>query len=184
MKMPFLKFLILTLLIAMSNALQAADYDPLLLQAQASIFPKIIMLDKQVADKTIDNEIVISIISNNGDVAAAEILRAFIEKKYKNKLGSKKLTVKLNEFVNHDSKSVYTAYILLKGTDALFKTVVTHASNKNRIVFSYDYEDFRNNALISLHMKEKIYVYLNKSALHDYDIKFTPIFYKIVKVRE
>ncbi|MEJ2213703.1 MAG: hypothetical protein P8Y20_06505, partial [Gammaproteobacteria bacterium] len=62
--------------------------------------------------------------------------------------------------------------------------VTQYASKHNRVAFSYDYKDIKNNFLISLFVKEKTYIYLNKKALVDYDIKFLPLFYKIVKVLE
>jgi len=62
--------------------------------------------------------------------------------------------------------------------------VVSHASSNNRIVFSYNYTDFKYDALISLHVKEKTYIYLNKSTVKLYGINFLPIFYKITKIFE
>ena len=38
--------------------------------------------------------------------------------------------------------------------------------------------------LVSLLMKEKTYIYLNKRAVNRYAIRFMPAFYKIVRVQE
>ena len=176
--------MILFLLMILARMILAAEYDPLLLRAQASIFPKIVMLDKQIEDKTINNEVVLSIVSTKEDIPFAELFRRLIEEKYKHNIGDRKLTVLVNDFESNDYESAATTYILLEGSASLLEKVVSHAANNKRIVFSYNYDDFRNKALISLFVKEKTYVYLNRAELHNYDIKFTPVFYKIVKIIE
>ena len=61
------------------------------------------------------------------------------------------------------------------------KPVILHSINNNRICFSYHYKDFDDGTLISLFLKEKTYIYINKSFINVYSIKFVPIFYKIAK---
>ena len=158
--------------------------DLLLLRAQAAIFPKIILLDKQLEEKQVNNEIVITIVATNYDDRIERQLQSLIEEKYKNKLGNKKLTINVTSIDNFNQDFVATAYIILHGSESLFNKVVSHASNNDRIVFSYSYTDFKYNALISLLVKEKTYIYLNKSAIQLYDIKFSPVFYKITKIIE
>ena len=162
----------------------AEVYDPLLLRAQASIFPKIVLLDKNLAKKTTNNEIALNIVAISQDEIAAHQLRVYIEEKYKNKLGNRKLTVKITTFDTFNKESLDTAYIVLQGSETLFKKVVSYASDYKRIVFSYSYTDFRHDSLISLLVKEKTYIYLNKAAVKLYGIRFLPVFYKITKIIE
>ncbi|MCW9023877.1 MAG: hypothetical protein OQK73_04270 [Gammaproteobacteria bacterium] len=162
----------------------AADYDPFLLRVQASIYPKIIMLDEELEKKKVGNEIVLNIMTAREDVLVAENLRGLIVEKYKTGLGGRELKVIVTEFEKLNLKTMSTAYILLRGSSEAHANVIRHASNMGRIVFSYSYNDFENNILISLHVKEKTYIYLNKSALHQYDIKFLPVFYKIATILE
>ena len=172
------------MLAMLCNSASAEIYDPLLLRAQASIFPKIVLLDKNLTSKTASNEIVLNIVAVSQDEIAAHQLRVYIEEKYKNRLGNRNLKVKITTFDTFNKESLDTAYIVLQGPELLFKKVVSYASNYKRIVFSYSYTDFESNALISLLVKEKTYIYLNKSAVKLYDIKFLPVFYKIIKVIE
>ena len=179
-----LKLLILLILLGFSVQLRAYEYDPLLMRAQASIFPKIILLDKDLDSKVENEQVLIEILHSIKEKSVALKIKQLIEQQYKNNLGNKKLAVKLNEFEKFDSKNVATAYFILKGENKIHNKVTAHAAGRQRLVFSYDYKDFESNSLVSVLMKEKTYIYLNKSAIHDYDIKFLPLFYKIVKVIE
>lgn len=170
--------------ILMVNNVHAYDYDPLLMRAQATIFPKIILLDKDLSRKMTVDQIVITVLYDSQDKNIALKLKELMTLQYKNNLGEKQLTVNVVDFDKFDETVASTAYILLKSSETMHGKITAHAASKQRLVFSYDYKDFQNNVLISILVKEKTYIYLNKSALHDYDIKFLPLFYKIVKVIE
>ena len=79
--MKRLNNLILILLALFTQAGHTADYDPLLLRTQASIFPKIILLDRDIESKISENEIIISIVHTENDHADATILKKLMEKK-------------------------------------------------------------------------------------------------------
>lgn len=179
-----LKIIPAILILSIMGQARAFDYDPLLMRAQASIFPKIILLDKDLENKINNNEVIIEVLHSAHEKNAALKIKELIEKQYKNNLGKSKLTVKFRDFESFDGAGEITAYIMLRGTRESHNKVTSFAASQQRLVFSYDHKDFENNSLISMLMKEKTYIYLNKPAIHDYDIKFLPLFYKIVKVIE
>lgn len=183
--MRLLLRLIFVLLSAMmgSNAF-ASITDPLLMRAQAAIFPKIILLDKDLGEKTAANVVVIKIVHASTDRESALEMRRLIEKEYQNNLGGNPLRVETVMFDEFEGREPATAYILMSGPAALHQKITQYASGLRRLVFSYDYKDMKNNALVSLMMKEKTYIYLNKGAMQQYDVRFLPLFYKIVKVLE
>ncbi len=167
----------------MSLSLYSYEFDELLLRAQASMFPKIIVLDQEINLKTINNTVLISIIYNNNEAKEAKNFKNLITKEYKEKLGSYNLVIKtvhVDEFSSADGSS---AYFIFDALGKNKKDVVTHAIKNKRICFSYSNKSFANNTLISLFLKERTYIYLNKSALNEYKIKFAPIFYKIAKAK-
>jgi len=168
----------------MSLQVYGLEYDPLLIRAQASIFPKIILLDKDISSKSGGDGVVIEVLHTASDVIVANKVKQLIENQYGGKLGNKKMVIKLVDFSLFNATTVATAYFVLKGESDYQSSVASHASENNRLVFSYDYRDFSNNVLMSVLMKEKTYIYLNKSAIHSYGINFQPLFYKIVKVIE
>ena len=174
---------ILLMLLLMSLSLYSYEYDELLLRAQASMFPKIILLDQQINLKITDGTVLLSIIYNDNEAKEANNFKNLMDKEYKEKLGSYKLVIKtvhVDKFSNADNSS---AYFIFDAIDKNKKNVVTHAIKNQRICFSYSNKCFANNTLISLFLKERTYIYLNKSALSEYKIKFAPIFYKIAKAK-
>ena len=171
----------LFVLMMVASHVSADRYDPLLLRAQATIFPKIILLDQDIEKKLNNDEVVIAIVSTIYDQYVAKKLKVLIENKYGTSLGSKKLTVNIKTFDKVDNASLATAYIVLEGGALNIKQVVSYASSHERAVFSYSYSDFEYDTLISLYVKERAYVYLNKSAIKLYGIRFMPVFYKITK---
>jgi len=171
-------------LILFATSLFAVEYDSLLMRAQASVFPKIMLLDKDIADKTVSETLVLSIVYSSDELLLANEFKGFINKEFKGQLGAYEFEVELvdiDDFTKSDSSS---AYFLFNASDSTKQEVVSHTIEQQRICFSYNYKDFNNKVLISLFVKEKTYIYLNKSVLHDYGVKFVPIFYKIAKVKE
>lgn len=161
----------------------AYDYDPLLLRAQATLFPKIVLLDQDINVKIKSKELLVLVLYAENDFKNAGLTKELIEKKYR-PTNKNKMTVKLIKYDDFNGSMNATAYFLLKGPSRSVELVSSHAQSNKRITFSYDYNDFESNALLSVIMKEKTYIYLNKKALQDYGINFLPLFYKIVKVIE
>ena len=175
---------IATILLISSISAMAAEYDPLLLRTQATIFPKIILLDKDLENKIASNEIIISIVYSSEDKSNAELLKNLMLEQYAENLGNKKLTINLHNSEIPDTSNPSTAYFIMQGNPDAHEKITSFAARHKRVCFSYNYKDFKNNALISILIKEKTYIYLNKEAIQDYDIKFLPMFYNIVKVLE
>jgi len=175
--------LALLLLMLMHCKSYAYEYDPLLLRAQAALFPKIVLLDKDVREKLKSNSLEILVLHVENDLINAELTKALIEEKYR-KTNKNALSIKLVKYSDFKDSMIATAYFLLKGTDDSVKMVSNFAEKNNRVTFSYDYNDFDSNALLSVIMRERTYIYLNKKSVQKYNIKFIPLFYKIVKVVE
>ena len=107
----------------------AAEYDPFLLRAQASIFPKIIMLDKQAEKKTVDDNIVLNIVAEEKDMFVAESLSSLIVERYSKGIGNRKVKVVLTEFNKFNPDEMYTAYVLLSGPQVIAENIIEHAAS-------------------------------------------------------
>lgn len=164
--------------------LSAINIDPFLLKAQASIFPKIMLLDKDIMNKINDEKLILSIVYTDDETENAHKLKKMIDAEYKNKLGDLSLDVKIINIKDFDKNQEVAAYYIFNASSSSIKSVISNALSTNRICFGYSYQDFDKDILISMFVKERTYIYLNKFALQKYNIKFTPIFYKIVKVIE
>lgn len=173
----------LFLLLFFTVNLMALSIDPLLLKAQASIFPKILLLDKDINTKLVGDTLLLNIVYTDSESKNAQRLKSMIENEYKSNLGELEFTIRLTNIKKFSQKDAVSAYYMFDASSSEMQKVINHASKEHRICFGYSYKDFDNNILVSLFVKEKTYIYLNKAALDKYDIKFIPIFYKIVKVR-
>ena len=173
-KKGFKMRIFLFLLLAIN--LMANSFDSLLLKTQAIIFPKIILLDKDVENKLFNNKIVFSIVYTKNELSKAEQLKSMIDKEYMDRLDKYDFEVQLlNEkqfFEDNKSTSYY-----------LFNSSISTKYKKNHIYFGYDYKNFNDNILISLFVQDKTYIYLNKIALSKCNIRFLPVFYKIARFK-
>lgn len=164
--------------------MMALSVDPLLLQAQGSIFPKIMLLDNAISNKIKANRLVLDIVHTDAQTASATKLKSVIDTEYNNRLGDLRFEVRLVNIKDFGAQEDAAAYYVFDASLPSVKKVVSHAKSAQRICFGYNYKDFNDGILISLFVKERTYIYLNKSALHQYAVKFTPIFYRIAKVIE
>jgi hypothetical protein len=79
-----MRFLLLVLL---AIDMMALSVDPLLLQAQASVFPKIMLLDNAISNKIKANRLVLDIVHTDAQTASATKLKSVIDTEYNNRLG-------------------------------------------------------------------------------------------------
>ena len=156
------------------------EYDDLTIKAQTSVFPKLILLDQDVSQKLIDNQIIFSIVYEDGDKQDALRIKSLIEKQFKNKLGKYGLKVVIKSYEEiKDQKS--TAYYILNSKDSNMQKVAQIGIDNHLIVYTYDKNYFQNNILVSLAIKDSTIIYLNKEMLKNYKINFVDAFYQIVK---
>lgn len=174
---------VLLILLLFSLEIFGYEDNPLLLRAQATVFPKIILLDKDIKSKVLDNKISLNIIHNEEETESAQYLKEMIDKKYKGALGLYDFVVELTNITKDEDIKDSTSYYFLNLIEESKKNILSKAKERNKICFGYSNDDFNKGILISLLLKEKTYIYLNKEVLSEYNMKFVPIFYKIVKVQ-
>jgi hypothetical protein len=175
--MKKLLFLIITLQIS----LLGYNYNELLLKAQASVFPKLILLDKDISKKVYKNSINLCIVFHESDYLISQKIKNSMEKNFKGKLDRYKLNIVLKRFDEIGSNDNVYAYYILQGNDESIKKVCTIAQQRKIITFSYDIKSFEDGALISLVIYNRSFIYLNKRLIRSYDINFINSFYQVVK---
>lgn len=170
------KFLILLIL-----NITLFAYDKLVVATQASIYPKIILLDTKFQDKLIDGRVVITIVYQSGNEDEAIDYREFIKAKFGNDIKGRELVVEVVSYAKFNDSIKSTALILLnKDTDKCNK-IVDYAIKHNIILFSYDYSLFKHGALFFATIEDKTNIYLNKEKLKNYKINFRDVLYQITK---
>lgn len=165
------------------NLAYSYTYDNLLLKAQASIFPKIIMLDKKLESKLVDGKIIYTIVYEKDDYETAVEIEKFIDAKYNGRFNDYAYKINLVEF-SHLSKETQTSAIYSLNSEKQIKKVVEIAEQKGVVTFSYDIDNLKNGLLFSLVLEKSTVLYCNKNNLYSQNISFVDSLYRIVKFVE
>ncbi len=172
---------ILFLLIFFKIVLFGYEYDELTLKAQATVFPKLLLLDQDISKKLVDDQVVFCIVYQEVDKRDAQKIKALIEKQFGNSLGAYKLKVTIKPYQEVENQKS-TAYYILNSENLQMQKVAQIGIDNNLIVYTYDKQNFQNSILISLAIKDSTIIYLNKKMLKSYKINFVDALYQIVKL--
>jgi len=171
------------LLLLLVNIAYAYTYNKLLLKAQASIFPKMIILDKKVDKKLVNGKIVYVIVYEKSDYYTALEIGEFIASNFKDGTGKYNYQVDLVEFKDFSDKTQATAVYVLNSDENIQK-VALNTAKKGIISFSYDINNLKNGILFSLMLEKSTVIYLNKENLDTKSIDFVDSLYQIVNFIE
>lgn len=174
---------IILLSLLFMNLAYGYDYNNLLLKAQASIFPKIMLLDNKIKDKLIDEKIVYVIAYDKSDYETALFVSKFINEKYKGYFEQYAYKIDLVEFSNLSSETQASAiYILNSGEN--IKKAANIAKEKGIISFSYDLDNLKRGLLFSLMLEKSTVLYINKENLYTQKVDFVDALLQMVRFIE
>lgn len=156
------------------------NYDELVLKAQASIFPKIMLLDKKLEEKLIDGKIVYAIVYDASDYATAVEIRDFIDTEYQGHWGNYAYEIKLVEFTALSNDLQASAIYVLNSNENIAK-VAQISKDKGIVAFSYDVNNLKQGLSFSLMLEKSTVLYLNKNDLYTNKIDFVDALLQIVK---
>ncbi len=171
---------ILSLLLIVTTLLFGYNYNELLLKAQASIFPKIMLLDKKLEDKLIYGKIIYTVVYDKSDYNTALEVIKFIDESHKGYFDKYIYEINLVEFGNLSSETMATALYALNSEDSINK-VADIAKEKGIVAFSYDINNLKKGLLFSLIIEKSTVLYLNKENLYTQKVDFIDSLYQIVK---
>lgn len=97
------------------------SYSDLLIKAQNAIFPKILLLDKQLEQKLVNGEICYTIVCEASDYHTAQSLKEQMETKYRHRLGSYPLRVEVLLFSDLTQEKRTTAIYTLNSEEGIKK---------------------------------------------------------------
>jgi len=159
------------------------NYDDLVLKAQASIFPKIILLDKKIEDKLIDGKIVYTIVYDKTDYDTALSIEKFINKNFKGQLDKYNYEVNLVDFTNFSTQTEASAIYVLNLTEHI-ENIAAIAREKGIISFSYDINNLKRGLMFSLVIEKSTVLYLEKENLYTKKIDFVDALLQMVRFVE
>lgn len=171
---------ILTLIFILNTLLFGYNYNDLLLKAQASIFPKIMLLDKKLEEKLVNGKIVYTIVYDKDDYDTALEVNEYIEANHQGHFDEYEYSVNLVEFSDLSDETEATAFYALNSNENI-KKVANIAKNKGVVAFSYDIDNLKKGLLFSLMLEKSTVLYLNKENLHIQKVDFVDSLYQIVR---
>lgn len=169
-------FLFLTLV----TVVYAHNYNEVLLKAQASIFPKIMLLDKKLSEKLIEGKIVYTIVYAKNDYQTALDIAKFIDKNYHGFFDEYAYKINLVEFSDLSKETQVSVIYALK-SDINIQRVAKIAKEKGIVSFSYDLDNLKEGLLFSLLLEKSTVLYLNKENLDTQKVDFVDSLLQMVK---
>jgi len=163
------------------QALFGYNYNSLLLKADATIFPKIMLMDKKIKDKLINNKIIYTIVYNQGDYETALHVKEDIKNTFKKHIDRYSYEIDLVEFSHLSLNTRASAFYVLKSSTENIKKAVNIARQKGIISFSYDVNNLKYGLLFSLIIENSTVLYLNKEYLHTKNIDFVDYLLSMVR---
>jgi hypothetical protein len=156
---------IILIYLLLTNLAFGYNYNELLLQAQASIFPKITLLDKKLENKLINGKIVYTIVYDKKDYLVALEIKELIDANCKGKFDKYAYKINLVEFSNVTNQTQVTVFYVLNSSEKEIQRIANFAKEKGIISFSYDENNLKNGLLFSLVLEKSTTLYLNKKYL-------------------
>lgn len=163
-------------------AVFAFGYDELLLDAQASVVPKIAMLDKGIQNKLIGGKLVVAVVHDpdEADIAKEVVSKITANAKKNTVIPIKAVSVEFSQLAKSEMSMVY----ILASSGANVQKAVNIAKQKGIASFVYDKSDLAYGAMLTLNIERSAVITLKRSALKDSGVSFVDSFYKIVRVVE
>ena len=171
---------ILLISFLLSTTLFGYNYNELLIKAQSSIFPKLLLLDKKIDQKLVDGEICYTIACETNDYHIAQALKAQMEDKYRRRLGEYPFKVEVILFSELTRDKPMTAIYALNSEEGIAK-VSAIGKDLGILTFAYDMANLKDGILLSLMVEKSTILYLNKRTLPEYKVDFVDSLYQIVR---
>ena len=157
------------------------NYNDLLLKADATIFPKIMLMDKKIKTKLIDGELIYTIVYDKSDYETALHVKEYIEKTFKKRMDRYPYEVDLVEFSQLSTNTKASALYVLKSSVENIKKAADVAHKKGIISFSYDVNNLKYGLLFSLVPENSTILYLNKEYFYSKNIDFVDYLLSMVR---
>jgi len=168
------------LCIFISTTLFGVNANPLLHRAQASIFPKLILLAKEPKNFLVDGRIVFAIVYEEEDSASASRLRTLMEQQYNGYIEEYPFTVVLIQYSKLDETLQASAVMALHSEKHIGEPAKL-AIKKKIISFVEDVAYLNHGYLFSLNLERSTVIYMNKPMLPYYGIEFSDTLYRVVR---
>ena len=170
---------VFSFLFLVSLQLFASQYNSTVLELEAKLYPKIILMNQDI-DKN-SQQLKIYIISEKIDFNRAQELQRAIYSFYPDTIMGKKIIIKIKEFQEVYKKP--DALIVLYHPQEELQKIAQWANNKKIISLAYDPSYMDKGILASLYIGKSTKPYLNKKMIKKYNFIFNPYLLELSKFK-
>ena len=161
-------------------SLQAMQYNPLQLNAEAMIFPKLLLLKKDPSSLLVDGRIRFCILYEPEDRTTAEYIRTRLRERYPETLEGFPFEAVILPYSELGADPHVSALLMLHADQAI-GMAVAFAQKNGIVTFAYDSSYLEKGLLFALGIERTMVIYLNRDALSRYKIQFSDALYQIVR---
>lgn len=161
-------------------SLQAMQYNPLQLNAEAMIFPKLLLLKKDPRSLLVDGRIRFCILYEPEDRTTAEYIRTRLHERYPDTIEGFPLEAVILPY-NQLSADTHVSALLMLYSEKNVERAVAFAQKNCIVTFAYDTVYLEKGLLFALGIQRTTVIYLNRSALSKCRIAFSAPLYQIVR---
>ena len=144
------------------------------------MIPKLVLMDKNIDKKIIDDYIEISIYHEERDYDYALQFKNAISKKYKDNIGKYKFKCLLRLYSDVQYRKTSAIYLLPSNTKNMSK-IIDFANDNSIMTLAFSVEDLKNNALLSIDINKKVSPVLNFQVLKKSNISLRDILLRIAR---
>lgn len=173
---------IFTIVVLLSLQLFAQQYNSTLLDIEAKLFPKMLVLEKHIKEKE-SSDLTIVILSQEFDINTAKKLKVQILKNYPNKLLNKKVVVKIKSPHDTLEKNV-DGIIVLYNTEEIARNIASWANKHKIITLSYDASYLEYGILGSIYIGKTTKPYLNSQVIKEHGFIFDAYLLQLSKFKK
>ena len=176
-----MKRLLLLVSIIAHSALFGYSYDELLIKAQTTLFPKIMLLDRKLDNKLVDGKILYLIAYEESDDISAAGVRDLLVSTYSGMIEGHPVEFRTIPYDCIDDDTQATAIYALRSREHQIGKVAAIARAKGIITFAYEIAYLRQGLLFSLMVEKSTVLYLSRKNIQKYDVDFVDVLYQIVR---
>ena len=167
------------ILLLLSLQISAIEYNATLLEIEAKLFPKMMLLNEDLDKNT--PLLKVAIISREIDYPTAQILKQEIEQNYPDTIMGKKISITITPFRAFSKRP--DALIVLYHTHDRLKSIAAWANSQKVMTFAYESSYMDAGILASLYIGKTTKPYLNKEIIKEYNFTFNPYLLELSKFR-
>ena len=171
---------IAVLLLAGWISLHAMYYNPLQLNAETIIFPKLLLLKKDPKHLLIDGHIRFCILYEPEDLTVARHIKARLQRLYPDTIEGYPFEATMLQYSEITEDTHASALLMLYSENGIAHAVA-FAQKHGIVTFAYDTTYLQKGLLFALGIERSTVIYLNRNALSKYKIQFSDALYQIVR---